>query len=69
MSKRNNVHPGQYDTEGRSRPGDDLLQDLETQEYTQSQKELEQRTAPEGQKTKSRRASRARRPAGAPTQD
>jgi len=67
MSKHSNVHPGHYQTEGRSRQGDDLLQDLETQEYTQSQQELAKRTAPEAQQTKSRRASRARRPAGAQT--
>ena len=31
MSKKSNIHPGHDQTEGRSRPGDDLLQDLETQ--------------------------------------
>ncbi|MGE3541582.1 MAG: hypothetical protein AB7N91_29650 [Candidatus Tectimicrobiota bacterium] len=66
MSKNNNVNPGQYKTKGRSRPGDDLLHDKETQEYAQSQHELAQRTAQEAQKTKSRRASRGRPAADAP---
>ena len=48
MSKKSNVHPGHYQTEGRSRPGDDLLQDLETREYAQSQQELAKACLPEG---------------------
>jgi hypothetical protein len=67
MSKKSNVHPGHYQTEGRSRPGDDLLQDLATQEYAQSQQELAKRASPKARKAKSRGASRTRRTAGVPT--
>lgn len=67
MSKKSNVHPGHYQTEGRSRPGDDLLQDLETREYAQSQQELARRASPKARKAKSRGASRTRRTAGGST--
>lgn len=67
MSKKSNVHPGHYQTEGRSRPGDDLLQDFATQEYAQSQQELAKRASPKARKAKSRGASRTRRTAGVPT--
>ena len=47
MSKKSNVHPDHYKTAGRSRPGDDLLQERETQEYAQSQQDST-RHAPAG---------------------
>ena len=40
MSKKSNVHPDYYKTAGRSRPGEDIMQDIATQEYTQSQQDI-----------------------------
>ena len=67
MSKKSNVPPGHYQTEGRSRPGDDLLQDFATQEYAQSQQELAKRASPKARKATSRGASHTRRTAEVPT--
>ena len=68
MSKKSNVHPDHYKTAGRSRPGDDLLQARETQEYAQSQQDST-RHAPAAapkvpRKARQRGPSRKRREAG-----
>ncbi len=36
MSKKNNVHPDHYKTAGRTRPGDDILQDRYKHQLTQT---------------------------------
>jgi hypothetical protein len=68
MSKKSNVHPDHYKTAGRSRPGDDILQARETQEYAQSQQDIT-RHAPAAapklpRKARQRGQSRKRRAAG-----
>jgi hypothetical protein len=68
MSKKSNVHPDHYKTAGRSRPGEDIIQAIETQEYVQSQQDIIMHApaaAPKlPRKTRQRRPSRKRREAG-----
>jgi hypothetical protein len=68
MSKKSNVHPDHYKTAGRSRPGEDIIQEIETQEYAQSQQDIT-RHAPAAapklpRKARQRGQSRKRREAG-----
>jgi hypothetical protein len=39
-SKKSNVHPDHYTIAGRSRPGEDIIHEIETQEYVQSQPDI-----------------------------
>jgi hypothetical protein len=39
MSKKSNVNPDHYKTAGRSRQGEDLVQEIQTQKYAQSRKD------------------------------
>ena len=36
MSKKSNVNPDHYKTAGRSRQGENIVQDIQTQQYAQS---------------------------------
>jgi len=38
MGKKNNVNPNHYKTEGRERPGQDVVQEIHKQKYTQAEK-------------------------------
>ena len=39
MRKKNNVHPDHYKVAGRTRQGEDIVQEIQTQEYTQSRQD------------------------------
>ena len=39
MSKKNNVNPNHYKEEGRERPGQDIVQEIHKQKFTQAQTE------------------------------
>ncbi len=39
MGKKNNVNPNHYKEEGRERPGQDIVQEIHKQKYTQAQTE------------------------------
>ncbi len=39
MSKKNNVNPNHYKEEGRERPGQDIVQEIDKQKFTQAQTE------------------------------
>ncbi len=41
MRKKNNVNPDHYKEEGRERPGQDVVQEIHKQKFTQSQPEKE----------------------------
>ena len=36
MSRKNNVNPNHYKEEGRTRPGQDIVQEIHKQKYTQA---------------------------------
>ncbi len=38
MGTKNNVNPDHYKTAGRERPGQDVVQEIHKQKYTQAQK-------------------------------
>ncbi len=38
MGTKNNVNPDHYKTAGRERPGQDIVQEIHKQKYTQAQK-------------------------------
>ena len=42
MSKEINVNPGNYKEGGRERPGQDILHEVNKQQYTQAQKAVEE---------------------------
>jgi hypothetical protein len=37
MGRKNNVNPNHYKTAGRERPGEDIVQEIHKQKYTQSE--------------------------------
>jgi len=39
MGKKNNVNPDHYKEEGRERPGQDIVQEIHKQKFTQSETE------------------------------
>ncbi len=39
MGKKNNVNPNHYKEEGRERPGQDIVQEIHKQKFTQAQTE------------------------------
>lgn len=39
MSKKSNVHPDHYKVGGRGRPGEDIVQELQTQQYAQARRD------------------------------
>ena len=39
MGKKNNINPNHYKEEGRERPGQDIVQEIHKQKFTQSQTE------------------------------
>ncbi|MEJ7862068.1 MAG: hypothetical protein WKF90_10585 [Pyrinomonadaceae bacterium] len=39
MRKKNNVNPNHYKEEGRERPGQDIVQEIHKQKFTQAQTE------------------------------
>jgi hypothetical protein len=39
MGKKNNVNPDHYKEEGRERPGQDIVQEIHKQKFTQAQTE------------------------------
>lgn len=45
MSKKSNVNPNHYKTDGRDRPGDNLLQHEHRLDFTRKQAELRQEAA------------------------
>lgn len=49
MSK-NNVNPDHYKTAGRERPGQDVVQDIQKQKYTEAKAEQETREKGNGSK-------------------
>jgi hypothetical protein len=67
-SKKSNVHPDHYTIAGRSRPGEDIIHEIETQEYAQAQQDITMHApaaAPKlPRKARQRRPSRTRRAAG-----
>jgi hypothetical protein len=56
-----NVHPDHYQTAGRSRPGEDIVQEIETQKYAQSRQDV---TIHAPAAPKLPRKARQRRPSG-----
>jgi hypothetical protein len=39
MSKKSNVNPDHYKTAGRTRQGEDIVQEIQTQKYAQSRQD------------------------------
>ena len=39
MSKKSNVNPDHYKTAGRGRQGEDIVQEIQTQQYAQSRQD------------------------------
>ncbi len=50
MSKKSNVNPDHYKTAGRERPGQDVVQEIQKQKYTEAKAEEEAREHGTGSK-------------------
>lgn len=50
MNKKNNVNPDHYKTAGRERPGQDIVQEIQKQNYTEAKAEEEGREHGTGSK-------------------
>lgn len=46
MSKKNNVNPNHYKVAGRDRQGEDILQEVNKQQYAQAQAKNNQKGSP-----------------------